>query len=110
MLIGNSLNPGEFIYRSLPVNLLVGHTGILSMTPVLLLGWLGMARTVTRGSATGVEASSSRILAALTMALTVMTPVFYVIRTEGDGRLRRKDLRAPLVFLVGAVVAVDDAA
>ena len=26
-------------------NLLVGHTGILSLTPVLLLGWIGLFRT-----------------------------------------------------------------
>jgi len=66
-------------------NLLIGHTGILSMTPVLLLGWLGMVRTATRGAATGLQGSSARILAALTMGLTAITFVFYVIRTESYG-------------------------
>lgn len=66
-------------------NLLVGHTGILSMTPVLLLGWIGMARTAARGHGAGREGSSHRMLATLTVALTVMTFVFYVIRTESYG-------------------------
>lgn len=66
-------------------NLLVGHTGILSMTPVLLLGWIGMVRTAARGHGAGREGSSARILATLTMALTAMTFVFYVIRTESYG-------------------------
>jgi hypothetical protein len=66
-------------------NLLVGHTGILSLTPVLLLGWIGMVRTVRRGDAPGTENSSVRILSALTVALTVITFVFYVIRTENYG-------------------------
>ena len=67
------------------VNLLVGHTGILSMTPVLLLGWLGMVRTTARGHGAGPEGWPVRILAMLTVALTAMTFVFYVIRTEGYG-------------------------
>jgi hypothetical protein len=66
-------------------NLLVGHTGILSMTPVLLLGWIGMVRTAARGHGAGREGWSSRILATLTIALTVMTFVFYVVRTESYG-------------------------
>jgi len=66
-------------------NLLVGHTGILSLTPALLLGWIGMVRTATRGHGTGPERSSFRMLASLTVALTVITFVFYVIRTDSYG-------------------------
>jgi len=66
-------------------NLLVGHTGILSLTPVLLLAWIGMVRTATRGLGSGPERSCARILAALTAALTAVTFVFYVIRTETYG-------------------------
>lgn len=67
-------------------NLLVGHTGILSLTPALLLGWIGMIRTAaTRGHGTGAERSSFRMLAWLTLVLTVMTFAFYAIGTETYG-------------------------
>jgi len=66
-------------------NLLVGHTGILSLTPVLLLGWIGVVRTAACGHGEEPERSSFRMLAWLTVVLTVMTFVFYVIRTDNYG-------------------------
>jgi hypothetical protein len=67
-------------------NLLVGHTGILSLTPVLLLGWIGMVRTSRRGAESmGNENTARRILAQLTLTLTIVTFVFYVIRTHNYG-------------------------
>jgi hypothetical protein len=69
------------------VNLLVGHTGILSLTPALLVGWIGMVRTTTRSHREGTEGSSARILSSLTLALTVITFAFYVIRTDNYGGL-----------------------
>ena len=67
------------------VNLLVGHTGILSLTPVLLLGWTGMVRTAMRSPGAGALSSACRIVASLTLALTVITFVFYVFRTNNFG-------------------------
>jgi hypothetical protein len=66
-------------------NLLVGHTGILSLTPVLLVGWIGMVRAATRDLGAGSLGSSFRILGSLTLSLTAMTFVFYVIRTDNYG-------------------------
>lgn len=68
-------------------NLLAGHTGILSLTPVLLLGWIGMVRTTTRSEGMGADAAARRVLAWLTLALTVITFLFYVIRTHNYGGL-----------------------
>ena len=84
------LNPGaidraaehKLVYAT---HLLVGHTGILSLTPALLLGWIGMVRTAARGHRAGTEGAVVRILAMLTLVLTVITFVFYVIRTESYG-------------------------
>jgi len=66
-------------------NLLVGHTGILSLTPVLVLGWIGMVRgaRAVRGAPGNLEAQ--RLLAWLTLALTAVTFAFYVIRTHNYG-------------------------
>jgi hypothetical protein len=66
-------------------NLLVGHTGILSLTPVLLLGWIGMARAAARGEGSGAERAAYRTLGWLTVVLTAVTFVFYVIRTQNYG-------------------------
>lgn len=60
-------------------NLLIGHTGILSLTPALVLGWIGMVRMAMR------DGSPFRPLALLTGALTFITFVFYVIRTNTYG-------------------------
>jgi hypothetical protein len=69
------------------VNLLVGHMGILSLTPALLVGWIGMVRTTMRSHRDGIEGSPARILSSLTLALTVVTFAFYVIRTDNYGGL-----------------------
>ena len=66
-------------------NLLVGHTGILSLTPVLILGWLGMARTAASRAGATAGGDALRFQAALTLALTIVTFVFYVFRTETYG-------------------------
>lgn len=66
-------------------NLVAGHTGVLSLTPVLLLGWLGMVRTAARGRTTRIEDLPLRGLAWLTLALTVITLVFYIVRTNNYG-------------------------
>ena len=66
-------------------NLLVGHTGILSQTPVLLLGWIGMIRTARSAESMPGEQSARRIIALLTLSLTVVTFVFYVLRTHNYG-------------------------
>lgn len=67
------------------VNLLVGHTGVLSLTPVLILGWIGMVRTAAGRAGFASGGGSGRWLAALTLTLTVTTFVFYVIRTDTYG-------------------------
>jgi hypothetical protein len=84
------LNPANIDLADEPklvyaANLLAGHTGILSLTPVLLLGWVGMVRTATRTPGAGPEGSATRVLAALALALTVITFVFYVVRTDTYG-------------------------
>jgi len=66
-------------------NLLVGHTGILSLTPVLWLGWIGMIRTARSAEGLPGEQSARRIVALLTLSLTVVTFVFYVLRTHNYG-------------------------
>jgi hypothetical protein len=66
-------------------NLLVGHTGILSLTPVLLLGWIGMGRTARSDSGTDAAAQTRRLIAWLALALTVVTFLFYVVRTHNYG-------------------------
>jgi hypothetical protein len=66
-------------------NLLVGHAGILSLTPVLLLGWIGMVRTTARGPQTAVADRAAWSVAALTLAVTLVTVVFYVFRTQTYG-------------------------
>jgi hypothetical protein len=66
-------------------NLLVGHTGVLALTPVLLIGWIGMARAggfrVWRRS----DFTPLRMLAGLTLALTVIVFSFYIVRTNDYG-------------------------
>ena len=66
-------------------HLLGGHTGVLSLTPVLLLGWIGMVRTSVPGRETRTGGTLPRELAWLTLALTVITFVFYVVRTNNYG-------------------------
>jgi hypothetical protein len=84
------LNPGNIDLADEPkllyaANLLVGHTGILSLTPVLVLGWIGMVRTATGSPAMTPSRSAARALAALTLTLTLVTFAFYVFRTEAYG-------------------------
>ena len=84
------LNPGnidladehKLVYAA---NLLIGHTGILSLTPVLLLGWVGAVRTATHGPNPASGGDAARVLAVLTLVLTLATFVFYVFRTETYG-------------------------
>lgn len=78
----DSAHEPKLVYAA---NLLVGHTGILSLTPALLLGWIGMIRTATRGHGTGARRSSFRMLAWLTLALTVITFGFFAVGTETYG-------------------------
>ena len=66
-------------------NLLFGHTGILSLTPVLALGWIGMVRTARHAADTGKESTARRNLALLALTLTIVTFVFYVARTHNYG-------------------------
>jgi hypothetical protein len=64
-------------------HLLVGHTGILSLTPVLLLGWIGMVR----GAAVRrlADSTAQALLGILTLMLTLVVFVFYVYRTNDYG-------------------------
>jgi hypothetical protein len=64
---------------------LVGHNGILALTPVLLLGWIGMARGFRPRELVRTDFTPQSALAALTLALTVVVFVFYVIRTNDYG-------------------------
>jgi hypothetical protein len=66
------------------LNLLIGHTGILSLTPVLVLGWIGMVRTTGHQGA-GKESTVLSVVSRLTLALTVVTFAFYVFRTNSYG-------------------------
>ena len=77
----DAAHEGKLLYAA---NLLAGHTGILSLTPVLLLGWIGMARGAVAAAATRADAAV-RDLARLTAALTVITFVFYVVKTNNYG-------------------------
>jgi hypothetical protein len=81
----DAANEGKLLYA---FNFLAGHTGILSLTPALLLGWIGMVRTaaVDRGERADVAARQVRhVLAWLTLALTIVTFAFYVGRTNNYG-------------------------
>ncbi len=78
----DSLDEPKLVYAA---HLLVGHTGILSLTPVLLLGWIGMVRTAMRGPEIEPAGLPFRTLGPLTAALTALTFVFYVIRTNSYG-------------------------
>jgi hypothetical protein len=76
-------NEGKLLYAA---NLLGGHTGILSLMPVLLLGWVGMVRTALSGTVVRSHHTAvRRVLARLTLGLTLVTFVFYVVRTTNYG-------------------------
>ena len=66
-------------------HLVVGHSGILSLTPVLLLGWIGMARGAPLRMWRPIEFTAQGVLAALTLGLTVVVVVFYTFRTNDYG-------------------------
>jgi hypothetical protein len=51
----------------------------------LLLGWIGAVRTAAQGPGSPLGGSAPRTLAALTLVLTLVTFVFYVLRTETYG-------------------------
>lgn len=65
-------------------NLLAGHSGILSLTPVLLLGWIGMVRTAA-ATRRRFDPQPRQIVAWLALALTVIVFVFYLVRTNNYG-------------------------
>lgn len=71
----------KFLYA---FNLLAGHSGILSLTPVLLLGWMGMMREA-RLRTSSAQFAARRTLASLTVALTAVVFIFYVVRTNDYG-------------------------
>jgi hypothetical protein len=75
-------NETKVIYAA---HLLVGHAGILSLTPVLLLGWIGMIRTTARGPRTAVTDRAAWAVAAMTLAVTLVTFGYYVFSTETYG-------------------------
>jgi hypothetical protein len=66
-------------------HLLAGHTGILSLTPILLLGWMGMLRTAVSGAARRSVLAVEHRFAQLTLLLTLLTFAFYVFRTTNYG-------------------------
>jgi hypothetical protein len=77
----DAANESKLLYA---FNFLVGHSGILSLTPALLLGWIGMVRM------TALRQDRDRptphfLLGLLTLALTLITFVFYVVRTNNYG-------------------------
>ena len=78
----DTVDENKIIYAA---HLLIGHTGILSLTPALLLGWLGMVRTAIRAADASPVGPAARTLAMLTSALTVITFAFYVVRTHNYG-------------------------
>jgi hypothetical protein len=67
-------------------HLLVGHTGILSLTPVLLLGWIGMIRGASRRPWSGTRAPQ-RMMATLALAVTALVFVFFALKTSNYGGL-----------------------
>ncbi|MPZ17952.1 MAG: hypothetical protein GEV06_08580 [Luteitalea sp.] len=71
--------------RVYALNLLVGHTGILSLTPLFLVGWLGMLRWIVRPDGDDVQRRGKRWLGGLTLAVTVVVFLFYVVRTHNYG-------------------------
>ncbi|MPY87144.1 MAG: hypothetical protein GEU99_04400 [Luteitalea sp.] len=66
-------------------HLLVGHTGILSLTPLFLLGWIGMVRWSIHPDGDQVERRAKRWLGGLTLVVTVVVFLFYVYRTHNYG-------------------------
>jgi hypothetical protein len=76
----DTADENKLVYAS---HLLIGHTGILSLTPALLLGWAGMIRGLTRGQSNALPVT--RTLALLTTSLTLITFAFYVMRTHNYG-------------------------
>jgi hypothetical protein len=73
---------GKLLYA---FNFLVGHTGILALTPVLLIGWIGMARGVRLNAWKRTDLTPRVALASLTLALTGIVLLFYVLRTNDYG-------------------------
>ena len=73
---------GKLLYA---FHLLVGHSGILSLSPVLLIGWIGMIRTSLLASSREHLLTPQSALSALTLVLTAVVFVFYVIRTNDYG-------------------------
>lgn len=65
-------------------HLLAGHTGILSLTPVLLLGWIGMIRGASLRPWRGTL-PPQQILATLALGVTAVVFVFYVLQTRNYG-------------------------
>jgi hypothetical protein len=63
----------------------VGHSGVLSLTPVLLLGWIGMVRGAPHRIWRRSEFTPQGALAALTLGLTLVVIGFYVFRTNDYG-------------------------
>ena len=67
-------------------NLLIGHTGILSLTPVLIIAWIGMVRAARAdGGSRTPEKEVLAVLARLTILLTITMVAFYVARTNNYG-------------------------
>ncbi|MGH9163751.1 MAG: hypothetical protein ACRD2X_27685 [Vicinamibacteraceae bacterium] len=67
------------------LHLLVGHTGILSLTPLFLVGWLGMIRWSIRPDGDDVQRRVKRRLGGLTLLVTLVVFLFYVVRTHNYG-------------------------
>lgn len=66
-------------------NLLIGHTGILVLTPVLLLGWIGMVRSAGLRDRWQTQLPPQRLLGLLALAVTTIVVLFYVVRTNDYG-------------------------
>ena len=68
-------------------HLLAGHTGILSLTPVLLLGWIGMIRGASLRPWRWGTLPPQQIMATLALGVTAVVFAFYVLRTSNYGGL-----------------------
>jgi hypothetical protein len=62
------------------INFLVGHHGVFSLSPIWLLAVIGMIAALVRGRAAGLD--SQKLVAGLTLALTVIVLAFYLSRPE----------------------------
>ena len=86
--------------------LLFGHHGIFSLTPVWLLGGIGMVGISRRWNRTRLRDDIFGMIATLSLLISVVVIGFF---HRQDEQLRRLDIGAALAILADTALAADDA-